>query len=140
MTGLLAVGENVLGAVLGRRLVLRGSSGSTPSGRARTTAPPPNCSPSWRSRYADGSQEVIGTDAGWQGRFAAIRHADLLMGERHDLRLEPDGWDSAGFDPDPGAAGWRAVRCRDRDGRPLVADPGPPVRVTEEITPVRHPA
>lgn len=57
------------------------------------------------------------------------------MGERHDTRLEPAGWDAAGFDPDSGAVGWRPVRCRDRDGRPLVADPGPPIRVTEEIAP-----
>ena len=53
------------------------------------------------------------------------------MGERHDLRLEPAGWDAPGFD----ASGWAGVRCRGRGTAPLVADPGPPVRVTEEITP-----
>jgi alpha-L-rhamnosidase len=66
------------------------------------------------------------SDGEWHGRFAAIRHADLLMGERHDLRLEPPGWDSPGFD----VTGWRAVRRRPRDGRILAADPGVPVRVT----------
>jgi alpha-L-rhamnosidase len=53
------------------------------------------------------------------------------MGEKHDLRLEPAGWDAPGFDD----AGWPAVRRRDRDSRPLTADPGPPVRVTEDIKP-----
>ena len=53
------------------------------------------------------------------------------MGERHDLSLEPAGWDVPGFD----ASGWRPVRVRDRDATPLVADPGPPVRVTQEIAP-----
>jgi alpha-L-rhamnosidase len=82
--------------------------------------------------FADGSSQWVATDASWQARFATIRHADLMMGERHDLALEPHGWDAPGFDP----AGWHGVRCRDRDGRPLVADPGPPVRVTQEIAPV----
>jgi len=53
------------------------------------------------------------------------------MGERHDLGLEPAGWAAPGFGPD----GWRPVRVRERDGTPLVADPGPPVRVTQEIAP-----
>ncbi len=81
---------------------------------------------------ADGTTQWVVTDEHWQGAFAAIRHADLLMGERHDLAREPHGWDRPGFD----AAGWRAVAYRDRDGRPLVADPGPPIRVTEELHPV----
>jgi hypothetical protein len=37
----------------------------------------------------------------------------------------------SGFD----ASGWRPVRVRDRDATPLVADPGPPVRVTQELAP-----
>jgi alpha-L-rhamnosidase len=75
--------------------------------------------------------QVIVTDDRWQARFAAIRHADLLMGERHDPALEPPGWDAPGFEP----TGWRDVRSRDLDGRKLVADPGPPVRVIEDIAP-----
>jgi alpha-L-rhamnosidase len=55
-----------------------------------------------------------------------------MMGERQDLRQEPRGWDAPGYD----ATGWRAVRCRGRDSRPLVADPGPPIRVTQEVRPV----
>ena len=82
--------------------------------------------------FADGSRQWIVTDESWQSATGAIRHADLLMGEHHDLRLEPAGWDAPGFD----AADWHGVRCRDRGTVPLVADPGPPVRVTEEIRPV----
>ena len=55
-------------------------------------------------RLADGTDQWIVTDGQWQARFAAIRHADLLMGECHDLALEPRGWDAPGFD----AAGWRS--------------------------------
>jgi alpha-L-rhamnosidase len=139
VTGLLAVGENVLGAVLADGWY-SGFVGFDAKRAGAHYGPAPELLAQLEISFADGGRQVIGTDAGWQGRFATIRHADLLMGERHDARLEPDGWDSAGFDPDPDAAGWRAVRCRDRDGRQLVADPGPPVRVTEEITPaaIRH--
>ena len=55
-----------------------------------------------------------------------------MMGECQDLRQEPRGWDAPGYD----ATSWRAVRSRGRDSRPLVADPGPPIRVTQEIRPV----
>ena len=82
-------------------------------------------------RLADGSEQRIVTDDQWQAAFAAIRHADLLMGERQDLGREPAGWDAPGFD----ACAWRPVRCRARGATPLVADPGPAIRVTQEITP-----
>ena len=48
--------------------------------------------------FADGTDQWVVTDDRWRGRFGAIRHADLLMGEHHDLSLEPVGWDAAGFD------------------------------------------
>jgi alpha-L-rhamnosidase len=80
---------------------------------------------------AAGEETVMATDAQWQGRYAAIRHADLLMGERQDLRLCPEGWDQPGFTADE----WRPVLCRPRDDRPLSADPGPPVRVAESRRP-----
>jgi len=82
--------------------------------------------------FADGTCQTVATDAGWRTQLGAIAHADLLMGERHDLTREPGGWDTAGFDD----RGWRAVRCRDQPGRRVVADPGPPVRVTQQIAPV----
>src|SRR6185437_1223657 len=90
----------------------------------------------------DGTAVRVVSDGQWQGRFAAVRHADLLMGERHDLRLEPHGWDAPGFDEAAGdgawqrGAGWRAVGQRPLDGRVLAADPGVPVRVTQEVAPV----
>ena len=48
-------------------------------------------------RLADGSEQRIATDGQWESSTGAIRHADLLMGERHDLALEPAGWDVPGF-------------------------------------------
>ena len=130
VTGLLAEGDNVLGAILAdgwycRLLRLRRQAGRRPLRHRAGTAGPAGC------HLADGSEQWIVTDEQWESSAGAIRHADLLMGERHDLALEPAGWDMPGF----GASGWRPVQVRDRDATPLVADPGPPVRVTEEIAP-----
>jgi alpha-L-rhamnosidase len=131
VTGLLRRGENVLGALLAD-----GWYSGFVGFDARRAAAQYGDAPEFLAQLviglADGTEQWIVTDGSWQARFAAIRHADLLMGERHELALEPHGWDTPGFD----ATGWRAVRCRDRHGTRLVADPGPPARVTEELPPV----
>ena len=72
------------------------------------------------------------TDPGWKANWGAILHADPLMGELQCSGLHPVGWDRAGFDDH----GWHPVVARSRDRIPIVADPGPPVRVTEELPPL----
>lgn len=76
-----------------------------------------------------GHEARIASDAGWQSSTGAVRFADLLMGQRIDLFHRHPGWDRPGFD----SSGWAGVERRPRDARPLVADPGPPIRVTEEL-------
>jgi alpha-L-rhamnosidase len=131
VTGLLRDGENVLGAVLGDGWYA-GFVGFDAKHAGAHYGPAPELLARLEITGADGTVLTVATDSEWHGRFAAVRHADLLMGERHDLRLELPGWDSPGFDE----AGWRAVRHRPRDDRTLAADPGVPVRVTQEISPV----
>jgi alpha-L-rhamnosidase len=131
VTALVRPGGNVLGAVLADGWYA-GFFGFDAKRAGAHYGPAPELLAQLVIGRADGTTQWVATDKRWQAAFAAIRHADLLMGERHDLAREPHGWDTPGFD----AAGWRAVAVRDRDGRPLVADPGPPVRVTEEIRPV----
>ena len=130
VTGLLRGGENVLGAVLGDGWYA-GFVGFDAKHAGAHYGTTPELLAQLVITFTDGSRQVIVTDDRWQSRAGAIRHADLLMGEKHDLRLEPAGWDAAGFD----ACDWPAVSCRERDGLPLVADPGPPIRVTQEIAP-----
>ncbi len=130
VTSLLAPGENVLGAIIadGWYAGFVGFDGQRP--RAHY-GPAPELLAQLVITSASGAVSLVVTDAQWRGRYAAIRHADLLMGERQDLRLCPEGWDQPGFTAD----GWRPVRSRPRDGRPLTADPGPPVRVAESRRP-----
>ena len=131
VTGLVRHGGNVLGAVIADGWY-SGFIGFDAKRAGAQYGAAPELLAQLVVGFADGSSQWVVTDGDWQARFAAIRHADLMMGEHHDLALEPHGWDAPGFDP----AGWHGVRCRVRDGRPLVADPGPPVRVTQEIAPV----
>jgi len=131
VTGLLAAGENVLGAIIADGWYA-GFVGYDAKRAGAHYGKAPELLAQLAITFADGSRQWIMTDESWQSATGAIRHADLLMGEKHDPRLEPAGWDVPGFD----AAGWAGVRCRDRGAVPLVADPGPPVRVTEEIRPV----
>ena len=130
VTTLVREGGNVLGALLADGWYA-GFFGFDAKRAGAHYGPAPELLAQLVISLADGTTQWLVTDDAWQATFGAIRHADLLMGERHDLAREPHGWDRPGFD----AAGWRPVRCRDRDGRALVADPGPPIRVTEEIEP-----
>ena len=131
VTGLLRGGDNVLGAILADGWYC-GFVGFDAKRAGAQYGAAPELLAQLVIGFADGSTQWVVSDERWRAAFATIRHADLLMGERHDLALEPRGWDGPGFDP----AGWAEVRCRARDARPLVADPGPPVRVTQEIPPV----
>ncbi len=81
---------------------------------------------------ADGGLRVVATDGTWATHTGAIRYADLLMGECHDLRRAADGWDLPGFD----ARGWSPARVVDAEHRLLVACVDEPVRVTAEVRPV----
>ncbi|HEX7161460.1 MAG TPA: alpha-L-rhamnosidase N-terminal domain-containing protein, partial [Trebonia sp.] len=149
VTGLLREGENVLGALLGDGWYC-GFVGFDAKRAGGHYGASPELLAQLDITLADGSAVRVVSDDQWSGRSGAIQHADLLMGERHDLRLALPGWDSPdsrsggldGAGPDDpsgdraGGAGWRPVLCRPRDGRVIAADPGVPVRVTQEVAPV----
>jgi alpha-L-rhamnosidase len=130
VTGLLWEGENAIGALLADGWYA-GFVGFDAKRAGAHYGATPELLAQLVIAFADGTGQWVVTDREWRGQFAAIRHADLLMGERHDLPLEPEGWDAPGFDD----KGWRSVRCRERDSRRMVADPAPPIRVTQEIAP-----
>ena len=61
------------------------SSASTPSGPAPTTAWHPSCWPSWCCGWPTAASSGSSPTGSGESSAGAIRHADLLMGERHDL-------------------------------------------------------
>jgi alpha-L-rhamnosidase len=132
VTSLLRPGENVLGALLGDGWYC-GFIGFDAKRPAAIYGTAPEFLAQLIIGFDDGTDQWVVTDGRWQGEFGAIRHADLLMGERHDLALEPLGWDAPGFD----ATDWRTVKSKEPDDARLVADPGPAIRVTAELAPRR---
>ena len=77
--------------------------------------------------------DVIATDASWRTATGAVVGDSLYDGETYDARLEPVGWDRAGFDD----SAWAAVATRDWDLNRLEGPSAPPIRCIEEL-PVRE--
>ena len=80
----------------------------------------------------DGSVTAVGTGSSWRSGGGQVIAADLIEGERVDLRRRPDAWDRAGFDD----SGWDRVVLADHGFSRLVGAPAPPVRRVQEIVPV----
>ena len=77
-----------------------------------------------RLTYADGTQEVIGTDETWQvTEEGPLREADLYDGEVYDATAERAGWHAAGVE-------------RLRVDPAIRAAYGPPVRAHEVFAPI----
>jgi alpha-L-rhamnosidase len=83
-------------------------------------------------RYADGHEQFVLSDEGWQATTGPILSSDLQAGEVYDARLEMPGWNEPGFD----ASQWQKVEAVSYPKDHLVATNGPPVRAHEEITPI----
>ena len=103
VTGLLREGENVIGALLADGWYA-GFVGFDAKRAGAHYGTAPELLAQLVITFADGTASGWSPTASWRGRPGAIRHADLLMGERHDLALEPGGWDAPGFDAAAGAA------------------------------------
>ena len=82
--------------------------------------------------YADGSEQVVGTDSSWRGSLGPILGSDLQDGEDYDALAEIPGWNQADFDD----SSWSPVSVRDENVK-LEAIIAPPVRRTQEVAPVR---
>jgi alpha-L-rhamnosidase len=82
-----------------------------------------------RITYANGREEVVGTDETWKSATGPIRHSDIYMGEAYDARLERPGWSAPGYDD----SDWASVRTLDHSKQILIAPAEPPVRKIQEL-------
>jgi alpha-L-rhamnosidase len=83
--------------------------------------------------YADGTRETIVTDESWKAGDSGTLRNSVFLGEVHDTRREPPGWDRTGF----ADREWpTAVRSTEPVG-PLQAQFQPPIRATARLTPVK---
>ena len=84
-------------------------------------------------KYADGHEQVIGTDGSWKASTGPILDSDIYNGETYDARLEKKGWADAGF----ADASWTPVKTIEHAKDILISPAGPPVRRIEELVPIK---
>ncbi len=87
-------------------------------------------------QHQGGAPTKVVSDGSWRAtRNGPVRVADILNGETYDARREMPGWDAVGFD----ASSWHPVDAGapGAAGPRLVAQPNEPIRVTQELKPVR---
>ncbi|WP_353808970.1 family 78 glycoside hydrolase catalytic domain [Agromyces sp. SYSU T00194] len=129
VTGLVADGANVIGLALGNGWY-RGKLGW--AGNRNLYGDELGAFAELRVRFADGHEQVVGTDAAWAAGPGPTLANDLYDGQAIDARRRDDAWLGAGFDGD----GWVGVHQLEFDHAKLEPYLGPPVRRTQELVPV----
>ena len=131
VTDLLQVGDNAIGAELGR-----GFYGLTTPNSWRWHQAPWTGEPRLVARlvidHEDGSTTELRTDSSWRVTSGPTISDSLYAGETYDARLELPGWDAAGFDDSAWA---EAVVLPAPLGR-IRAQEHEPIRVVEDVAPV----
>ncbi len=136
ITPMLRAGDNVIAAVLGDGWYAGGI------GLAKALIRKPRNIYGAHPRFlaqleierAAGNVERIVTDKSWRvTRDGPIRSSDILNGETYDARKNMPGWDNISFNDGAWSPADVARDVRTR----LVAQPNEPIRVTQDIIPVR---
>ncbi|MGV8139294.1 MAG: glycoside hydrolase family 78 protein [Mangrovibacterium sp.] len=83
--------------------------------------------------YMDGTTDQIVTDSGWKTSTGPILSSDIYNGESYDANLEMPGWNMTGFSDSK----WVAVSTPQIAKNMLIAPQGMPVKVIQEIEPVK---
>ena len=129
VTSLLKRGDNAAGAILGDGWY-RGNIGF--SGQRNVYGSRLGLLLQIQIQYEDGHQEVVGTNANWKATTGPILMSEIYHGETYDARLEKSGWDSSTYDDKD----WPTVKVAEYPNDILIAPAGPPVRRSEELTPI----
>jgi len=129
-------GENTIGVMLGNGMyrVLKTPGRFT---KFAGSFGEPKLSLQLEIEFADGSSMEILSDGTWKTAPGPITFSSTYGGEDYDARLEPRGWDKAGFND----SAWRTVSVVDGPGGVLMPELAPPIRVMQVYAPVkiRHP-
>ncbi|TDL45259.1 alpha-L-rhamnosidase [Microbacterium oleivorans] len=128
ITDQLVVGENALGAVVSEGWAV-GKMGFEL--RRHHYADRPSLFAQLTLVYDDRTV-TIDSDATFRVGEGAVRSAGIYDGETYDARLEPTGWSMPGFDD----SSWKGATEQKVDAARLVIDAAPPIRRTQELSPV----
>lgn len=83
--------------------------------------------------YADGSRDAIGSDESWRWTDGPLLHDSILGGCDFDARRLSPGWSEPDFDD----SAWPPVVRSAGPGGELVTAASPPLRVMQELPPLR---
>ena len=134
LTSLLHEGKNAVGLILGNGMYnITGGQGRYV--KFRQSFGPPKVIAQLRIEYADGTSQVIGTDANWQVAPGPITFENVFAGEDYDARLEPEGWNRPGF---KAVTPWTAAIETSGPGGTLrgLSCAAPPIRAIEILQPI----
>ncbi len=82
--------------------------------------------------FRDGAHQVVVSDGAWRTAPGPITFSNTYGGEDFDARLEPGGWDSAGFDDST----WIPATIVASPSGQLVPEQTPPIRPLQHYTSV----
>lgn len=88
--------------------------------------------------YADGTSQLFCSDETWKTTSGPILSSSIYDGEIYDATQERTGWTMPNYDD----SAWAPVHIAPAPGGKMVSQIMPPIRVTEQIKPVKifHPA
>lgn len=125
VTALVKGGGNAIGLVLGNGWWGTGMAGAWKDGNLRGIA-------QLEITYQDGERQVVATDESWKGHVSPILEDSIYNGETYDAQLEWPKWSESGCDESTWVP---ALLWKEALGT-LVAQTGPPIRVTDELSAV----
>jgi alpha-L-rhamnosidase len=130
VTGLLRVGENVIGVKLGDGWY----GGRMFITKRQFYGVNPELLFDLSMETSEGPGMHVCSDASWKASEGAILSSDLYDGEDYDARQELPGWDLPGFDD----SSWKEVASRPLQNEPIIeVSRHEPVRIIEELSPQR---
>ena len=129
VTKLVIQGPNAIGVMLGNGMY--NVPTSTRYAKFTGSFGPPKLIAHLEVEYADGTKTTVVSDTSWKAAPGPITFTNIYGGEDFDARLEPAGWDKAGFVD----TGWSAATAMAAAGSApaLVARSAPPVKVMQDF-------
>lgn len=124
VTDYLRKGENVAGVMLGNGFY------NVQGGRyvkLKISFGPPTLLFQLHINYADGTREVVTSNADWKYTLSPITFNCIYGGESYDARLEQKGWDKPGFND----SSWKPVVIQESPKGVLRPQQAPPVKIME---------
>ncbi len=130
VTGLLASGDNVVGAILANGWF---GSGLSWTAEHFKLLPPVRLMAQVEITYSDGTRDTVASDDSWKAAESPILHSEIYAGETYDARLEQRGWNGKGFDD----SRWRPAVLADAYEGTLSSQVDAPPQVVATMKPER---